>query len=476
MYKLEKNHYLSHFKNYFTGNLIVKILALFTLPVISNLLTPEDYGFFSLFLVYVSYAALLFTFNLLPAISRFWYDNIDKKIFIGTSIISSSFIFMVFVSFSMIFQELLYRTLEIDYRILILLLIFILIHSIDSVFRQIFVALRKSKIISSLAVIYAILLFLFTLFYIHYADKKFSLIYANLTVGVLFSLVYIYYIKEYIKLEFNKVYLKQNIKYSLPLIFDTISAMLIINIDKIMLEHYLGLKVLGLYSFAYSIGLLLSSVIVFPLLNAWTPNYFEDMNNKDYAKLDKDIFSMIKIVIMVSILMIIFYSELVYLLFNVSYYEGFIILPYIVMSSVALFLWQIYGRSIGYAKKNIYMVFVTLSAGVLNISLNYIFILKYGMIAASISTLASYFLMAILGYLISRYILKMYVFDFKKLFLPVLLLCVALFFSFSNSIISFELTMVLQKSMLVTLLLSVLYHRELYTMLITFSKDDNVKS
>ena len=56
-----------------------------------------------------------------------------------------------------------------------------------------------------------------------------------------------------------------------------------ITYDKIMLKKSLGLEVLGLYSFAYAVGLLLTSVVVYPLLSAWTPEYFEDMNSKNYV-------------------------------------------------------------------------------------------------------------------------------------------------------------------------------------------------
>lgn len=461
-----------HFINYFTGNLIVKILTLFTLPIISNLLTPEEYGFYSLFMVYVSYATILYTANLLPAISRFWYDDVDKTIFSGTSILASSSIFIVLSLISIIFHESIDKFFNIDFKILILILIFVIFQNIDLVVKQIFVALRKSKLISVLSVIYAMLLFLVTLFYIYFIDKKFSLVYANLTVGLLFSIIYVYYIKDYVKLEFNKNYFKQNMRYSIPLLFDTLAAMLMVTIDKIMLEHYLGVETLGLYSFAYSIGLLLSSVIVFPLLSAWTPNYFEDMNNRNYVKLDNEIYSMTKMITMVSFFMILFYSEFVYLLFNTSYYDGFVILPYIVVSSFALFLWQIYGRSIGYAKKNFYMIMVTVSAGLLNILLNYLFIPKYGMLAASLITLISYSFMAILGYFIAKYIIKSYVFDSKKLFLPILLLFILLIISQKYSIISFDLSIIMQKGIIIVLLISILYCKEIYNIII-LNKDRN---
>jgi len=459
---MKKNSsFLKDFVNYFSSNLIIKIMALFTLPIIANLLSPSDYGYYSYVMVYVSYANILFTFNLLPAISRFYYDEIDHKSFMGTSIIGAGSIFLSFIILFIVFQNILIDYFHISYEVFVFVFIFVFITSISSIFHQLFVALRKSKLISLLSVLNAMLLFVLTLLYIYFGDKKYSLIYANLSVGLVFSLIYIYYIKEYIAFKYNKSYLIQNVKYSVPLAFDAISAILIVNIDKIMLEKSFGLEVLGLYSFAYNVGLLLTSVVIYPLLSAWTPEYFEDMKSENYTKLDKNILFMWESIVGVSIVMVLFYREFVVLLFNKSYYDGFVILPYIVMSGLFLFLWQIYGRSIGYAKRNIYMIFVTLAAGLLNILLNYILIPKYQMLGASIATVISYVLMFLLGIFISKYIIKMYLFDYKKLVSAFLLFVCSFIFSLNYSNYTIELDVVILKVLMASLLLSILFYKKI---------------
>ena len=225
---LKEKNFIYHFRNYFSGNLITKILSLITLPIITKLLSPEDYGFYAIFMAYVSFAAVLITLNLSSSIGRYWYDDINIKTYIGTTLTA-----VVFATITLSFPAyyILYNYFDFDLSLYLILIIYVLFLTIASLFQQVYVSLRKSKLISLLDIIKSIVLFGITLLFIIYGDKKFSLINAGLVVGIAMSVLHLYYLRKYLSFTLNILYFKQNINYSLPLIFYSLSSLIFVNVD-----------------------------------------------------------------------------------------------------------------------------------------------------------------------------------------------------------------------------------------------------
>ena len=73
-----------------------------------------------------------------------------------------------------------------------------------------------------------------------------------------------------------------------------------------------------------------------------------------------------------------------------------------ILDGFILFLYDVIVTGEYYTKKTVYIMLGTMAAAVLNIVLNYIFILKYGFIAAAYTTLVSYVCYLLLHAWISR--------------------------------------------------------------------------
>ena len=124
---------LGHVKIYFSGAVIIKIVGLISLPVITNLLTPDEYGTYSVFLSYGAITSVVLTLNLNSAVSRYWYEyRNDFNSFLGTSINISAIIFCVFSMLLILNRNHLSNILGISPNIFMLLVPYSLINIVFS--------------------------------------------------------------------------------------------------------------------------------------------------------------------------------------------------------------------------------------------------------------------------------------------------------------------------------------------------------
>lgn len=376
----------------------------------TRLLTPTDYGIINLFNSYVSIFTVIFSLGAYTSVGRYYYEKKDDfKEFFGTAVIFT-FLCICLSSFILIiFKEFFANLLKMNLNLITLLIPVIVIKVIDSFFTQIYQPQQKSKEIAMVQIIKSYSGFLITVFIILLLTKEKYLgqIYSNILTGLFASLYIIIKLKSYFKLSFNKKHFKYILNYSIPLLPYYLNTIILAQFDRIMINNYKGASDTGLYSFAYNIGMLVSLVIT-ALNQAWMPEYFRCMDDKDYKKHDSDVRKIFNIVLIAAFGFTIYGKELGMILAPSSFHIALRVIPIIVLGYVFTAVFAIYSRNIGYSKKTIYSSIVVLTAGVINIVLNAIFIPIYGIIAAAITSAISYLIMSLLSWIISKYILKLY--------------------------------------------------------------------
>jgi O-antigen/teichoic acid export membrane protein len=75
--KLDSNtiSFLKHGKNYLSASLLTKGLSLISIPVMTRLLSPSDYGILAVFMSLAGILGIFFGFGIRGAISRYFYEN-----------------------------------------------------------------------------------------------------------------------------------------------------------------------------------------------------------------------------------------------------------------------------------------------------------------------------------------------------------------------------------------------------------------
>ncbi len=272
---------------------------------------------------------------------------------------------------------------------------------LEKYLQSIFVGNQRFKLFNLLLIISKIATFItaFILIYIYHQTLQ-SVLIAYSIFTILLPLWYLVIcIRQYgFKLSFDRALFRQTIVFGLKSYGICIFGYLILRADTYMLNVMRGLNDVGLYSVATNffdgMNLLASSIalVLFPLMS-------ENKTN-NYAILRKGLRVIMIIMIPTIFLTMLFIRPVIGLLFGPAFLPSvgaFYIL------SAALIFWSMlsiinqYYASIGLPT---FMLFLWLGGLILNVGLNFIFIPKYGILAAASSSLLTYFLLWLISYII----------------------------------------------------------------------------
>ena len=134
--------------------------------------------------------------------------------------------------------------------------------------------------------------------------------------------------------------------------------------------------------------------------------------------------------------MILFSKELVYIIADKKYHTALELVPIIIIGYTFVFLYNFFFHYAAYYKRTGLLSINTFIAGIANIVLNYIFIPKYGYVAAAYTTAVSYFLLFCLHYMNVKFVIKEKIFPLKFILLDlVIVIGITIFVFFIGDLI-----------------------------------------
>jgi len=466
--RLNKLSFFETFRNistYFSAQVAIQALGLISLPVYTYFLSTEEYGIVNVYISYSLVFAILLSLNLHGAVSRYYYEEKeDFKSFMGTTFVSTFVLFFLSSLVILFFKEEISEVINLPERVIPWLLGFSFLGIIYSIYLQVFVPQKKSKLVSWTQVI------------MHYF--KFGLIVVGLFLMtentymgkikgefIAMSLVCVfllYKIIPYIKLTFNKEHLNYIVNYSFPLIPFILSGYILHSFDQFYINAKVGQSEAGLYSFAYKIGMLLAGFIT-ALLNGSNPDYYKWMNASDHKAAGMQVVSLTKLLVLATAFLVLYAIDLGTLLArNDDFHEGLTIVPVIVGGYFLFGLAQFYNRGIYFKKKNIYLTVIVMIAVMINIALNFYYIPIYGYMAAAYTTLLSYLVMFAVTLFVTEVVLKLPSLPGKRIFMLslYLILLVIIYYKFvpQNAL---DPVGIIFKTLLFGILAIILYGRHL---------------
>jgi O-antigen/teichoic acid export membrane protein len=301
-------------------------------------------------------------------------------------------------------------------------------------YQQILVPQKRSKEAAAISVSKGYIGFGVAVLFVYLlAENRYlGQIWATLLVGLIFSIYFMIKIRAYSKFRFKIEHIKYIANYSFPLIPYALSGIILAQFDRIMINDIIDPAAAGLYSLGYNIGMLLLMVIG-ATLTALIPDFFKFMDNKDYDRIDALFKNVYSIVVIAALGLILFAKEIVIILADEKFHAGLSVVPIVVIGYVFYEMFYIYGMYPGYKKKTVYSSLIVLTAGISNIILNVIFIPSYGYIAAAYTTVASYFIMFLMAWIVSKIVLKQRVTPLWLIWKPTLIMfCFIVFVYYLN--------------------------------------------
>jgi O-antigen/teichoic acid export membrane protein len=190
--------------------------------------------------------------------------------------------------------------------------------------------------------------------------------------------------------------------FGIPLIPTAISMTALRLADRYLIGSMAGLDQVAIYDVGYKVGALVSLVIG-PFRAAWQPFAFSMAQKPEAPKLYRDVLSYLAAGCTFLVLGIVaFRRELVQLVAPASYAGAADIVPWV--AAAQLFVASYVVLSIGpmITKRTRDLAWAAVSAGILNVLLNFLLIPRIGILGAALATSAAYLVLVILTYFISK--------------------------------------------------------------------------
>ncbi|MCM8788428.1 MAG: oligosaccharide flippase family protein, partial [Candidatus Omnitrophica bacterium] len=399
---LTQNYLAKAFTSFSSIQVIGTIVGLLVLSLYTKNLPPEDYAKITFIIILVMILSIVIDSGLNTAFSIRFYkvSEEENKKNLYTVLIYNFVILAVFCFVFLLFPGLLEKLLKVKISFRQELLVFYLI--LTSIAGRFYTNLLliskkpKSYFIINTYFFLAVITMSF-LFLVVWKKGYFAYIYAYaIAHSVLTISGMCYFLTAYkpeLRSLFSRIHLISLLKLGFPLVPNGLLLMLLTYADRYILEKYIDLAAVGIYSAGYVFADKVYTIVINPVGQALTPVSFQTFASSisEYRALLKRIFE--GYWLMIEIFLVLYFSvlrEIFKLIVGKQYLEGYNIIAIVIAGTI---FWgaanMVGGTVVMREKTNKIFLFSLLSVG-LNIALNFLLVPGFGIYGAALATFISY--------------------------------------------------------------------------------------
>lgn len=381
----------------FLGKVCTQLISFFLLPLYTGYLSTKQYGTVDLIQTYVRLLVPLITIELEMGVFRFLIDargrEKDTK-----EVMTNNFtiLFLSLFLFSVVYLVVT-QFVKIDYRFLILFDVFIC--TITGNLLQVARGFGKTLDYSIACIITGVTTVLLNILLIVFMGMRVPGMVISMAVANGFGALYLFIklkMYKYFKRELvDKLLIKKMIKYSAPLVPNSLSWWIVSVSDRSIVSAILGTAANGIYAVSNKFPTLLSSI--FAIFNmSWCESATLHIDSSDRDEFFSDICNtIVKLFTSLGVGLIACMPFVFPILINAKYDAAYIYIPILTLGVVFNVGVSLYS-SIYIAKKMTKQVASTSVMGAItNIVVNVLLIKYIGLYAAAFSTMIAYFIMMV---------------------------------------------------------------------------------
>jgi O-antigen/teichoic acid export membrane protein len=386
---------------YSIGEVLTKASGFFLLPIYTRILTPYEYGIVGYLQVFLQLATILLAFGFQGAQTRFFYENRTDKGALG------EFMFTINIT-SMIIGVVIFLPVSILGKIqgwtigaqgipmhpymtvtFATILISIVRNNISGYYRM-----RQEYIKASILQVLTFFLTAgMTIFLVMtFEDGAYGKILGNLVGYLGVVLIFIVFYARNFVFKFSKASLSYAIGFGGPIVIHLLLSTIHNSIDRIMLEGYLSLESLGIYTIALSVSSAMQ-MFVTSFNQAYQPTYYQIMSSSTanaHITVVKTFKIWLLLITTITIGGIFLGGPFLTVFAGEKFAESSKILPFLLVSVYVGSFYYFFSSAIFYFKKTKLLPIITGSSAIINISLNFLLIPKLGMVGAAVATIISH--------------------------------------------------------------------------------------
>lgn len=257
---------------YISGEVFVKLFPFLLLPVLSRALGPAGYAELSLFNTYTSLFFIIIGLNTSTALLKFYFSETEKEIhyYFNAALLVILVATIAFLIISLITSN-------------NIITLSVLISSLQCVLTNLLTLKQAQKERWKYLIIqitYAVISFLLTLVFLYYFPVSYTLrVYAVGFAYILSIGIAIYFSRKSFRFDFGQKFyeaLKQIVLFGSPLLIHNFSFFARSGLDRIIIERYFPINILGDYSVSFQLAMVIT-IILMAFNKAVTPYMYEKL-------------------------------------------------------------------------------------------------------------------------------------------------------------------------------------------------------
>lgn len=392
------------------STVLLRGISLFTAPLFSRMLGTSGYGVLSIYTIWMGVTAIAFTLQTGGTLvnARVEYGEDQQKKYQSSVMTLSLLFFLLCSAVVIVFLPQVSDVLKLS-KALILLLLFhafgnFCFNFLNSKFTYEFKAgtnMVLSVGVTLVTLALSVVLILLLPKEINYYGRILGM---ALTYGIMGVVICIYVLHKG-RTFYNREYWTLALTLAIPVVFYSLSDVLLGHFDRVMLQQMMNESMVGQYSLAFNFGGIMLTIFM-ALNNSWVPFFFDDFKAGRREHIHAQAKNFLELFTVLCVGFNLLSVEVYHVFASRDFWAGTMLIPIFVTGYYMNFLCTFPVNYEYYYKKTKVVAIVTVMAAVVNICLNYVLILKFGMIGAALATAVSHCLQFAMHYVYVRYILK----------------------------------------------------------------------
>ncbi|MFQ5786441.1 MAG: oligosaccharide flippase family protein [Thermodesulfobacteriota bacterium] len=374
-------------------------LHLITLPILTRILTPEDFGVITLSMAFPTIIVGIVTAGFTNSVPRYFFEyRKDRRKLNALYFSIQLYLFLMLIAstaFVYLTKDYLSSlvTGKTDYGFAVLIAyIAIYLGQINLVYLRIYQNMEKAVQHSSFVILQAVTSVAMSLLLVWYFRLSYMGMLYGSFIGALVACITMFVcFNKQVYVDFSRKVLLENIKYGLQVVPKSFTGFINRFFDKYMLNAMLSMSVVGIYN----IGQTIAHAFEVLMNNVWMS--FQPLSYRDVfdrgEKASSDvgrIFTIFSYITLFPVILgILFAQEIIYIIAPASYYGA----GNVIVILAAGVMTQTFGMFVSvqyaYTKRPFWIFPITVIGTVFNVAANIYLIPRYGLIGAAFATMVS---------------------------------------------------------------------------------------
>ena len=246
-----------------------------------------------------------------------------------------------------------------------------------------------------------------------------SVFLSQLAASMLLNLLSLPFLLRNLKATFMPGHLKEMLAYGFPLIFTTVSSIILSLGDRYVIEHFMTSTDTAVYGIGYKFGGIINMFIIQSFQLGFLPFAYKMLNDPSAPRFFSRMFTYFMLVLVFPGLLLAMFSKEIVVAFTLNqpgYSAAYTVIPLITLGFILKGSQYYFSLGLHYVKKTSYNAWIVMFCAAFSLAMNFVLVPRMGIYGSALVLVLSNLLMSILFY---HYAQRLYPirFEWRRLWL-----------------------------------------------------------